>query len=307
MPDRLRLLLLYVLFRDGIIPADTAKLQAHARLEAQDGDVLRNLGLLGARIARPLKDTTPVKQPLFARAAPGRPTNPEEDYSLSRYQPALKSLLEAHSRGTLDQDAFPYTKPQLEPSDPPASESAQSSLRSAKPTWAKTRGMNVNEPTQRVLVFMAGGATYSESRSCYEAAKELNKDVYLLTSHMLTPGLFLRQVGELSVDKRHLGIPAEQPKMQAPAHLFEPEPEVAARQAAPRQPQPRLQHQAQRHLAPTANPPSAQMAGMQIGDDARPSTSRSIASTAPSAKSNFEKSGKDGEKKKKLFSFSSKK
>jgi len=303
MPDRLRLLLLYLLFRDGIVPADTTKLLAHARLEAQDGDVLRNLGYLGARIARPLRDTTPVKQPLFSRAAPGRPTNPEEDYSLSRFQPALKSLLEAHSRGTLDQDAFPYTKPQLEATDPLASESTQSSLRSAKPTWAKTRGMNVNEPTQRVIVFMAGGATYSESRSCYEAAKELNKDVYLLTSHMLTPGLFLRQVGELSIDKRHLGIPAEQPQMQAPAHLFEPEPEVSARQTVPVQSQP----QAQRQPAPAAIPPTTQMAAMQIGDDARPSTSRSVASTAPSAKANLEKSGKDGEKKKKLFSFSSKK
>ena len=68
---------------------------------------------------------------------------------------------------------------------------------------------------------MAGGATYSESRACYEVSRQTSRDVFLITSHMLNPGLFVRQVGDLSVDKRRLGIPAELPKPKAPAHLFE--------------------------------------------------------------------------------------
>jgi syntaxin-binding protein 1 len=309
MPDRLRLLMLFLLFRDGLIPADISKLMAHAQLAAPEGEVLRNLNLLGARIHRPLKDASPIKQPLFTRAAPGRPTNPEEDYSLSRFQPGLKSLLEEHCRGTLDQEAFPYTKPQLEASDMTIGDAGQASLRSAKPTWAKTRGTNVNEPRQRVIVLMAGGATYSESRACYETNRDLNKDVYLLTSHMITPALFLRQVGDLSQDKRKLGIPAEQPKPQAPAHLFEPEPQAMpspAQQNAPPpiQSQPPRQQPQQQPVAPQA--PSAAMATMQIGGNPRPSTANSLAPSANSASSTV-KSGKDGEKKKKLFSFGSKK
>lgn len=310
MPDRLRLLLLFLLFRDGLIPADTSKLMAHAQLAAPEGEVLRNLSLLGARISRPLKDTSPVKQPLFARAAPGRSTNPEEDYSLSRFQPALKSLLEEHCRGTLDQEAFPYTKPQLEASDMIAGDAGQASLRSAKPTWAKTRGANTNEPRQRVIVLMAGGATYSESRACYETNRDLNKDVYLITSHMITPALFLRQVGDLSQDKRKLGIPAEQPKPQAPAHLFEPEPQAtpppqqAATQPPPTTSQAARQQPQQQVAAPRA--PTAAMATMKIGDNPRPSTANSLAPSSSSASSTL-KPGKDGEKKKKLFSFGSKK
>jgi len=123
----------------------------------------------------------------------------------------------------LDQSIFPYTKPQLDTNELVDQDNiSHASLRSAKPTWAKTRGTNT-EARQRVIVCMAGGATYSESRACYEASRETNKDVYLLTSHMLTPSLFLRQVGDLSIDKRRLTLPAEQPKPKAPAHLFEAE------------------------------------------------------------------------------------
>lgn len=311
LPDRLRLLALYILFRDGIVPADTSKLMAHAGLGSQEGEVIRNLTLLGGRTARQLKDTSAIRQPLFAQTIPGRALNPEQDYSLSRFQTALKQLLNEHCRGSLDQEIFPFTKPQLDPSDGLASETAQASLRSgAKPTWARTRTTNLNEPRQRVIVFMAGGATYSESRACYETTKDLNKDVYLLTSHMLTPGLFLRQVGDLSMDKRKLGIPAEQPKPQAPAHLFEPEPVAAPAPQPVAQSQPPVQaptqsrSQPQSQPAQAPRPPTTQMNTLNIGEEPRPSTSRSTTGSILSSgnsKTSSEKPGKDGEKKKKLF------
>jgi len=286
---------------------------AHAGLQPQEGEVIRNFTMLGARTARPLKDTSTTRQPLFPQAIPGRSLNPEEDYSLSRFQTALKQLLDEHCRGSLNQETFPFTKPQLDPSEGLASETAQASLRSgAKPTWARTRTTNMNEPRQRVIVFMAGGATYSESRACYETTKELNKDVYLLTSHMLTPGLFLRQVGDLSMDKRKLGIPAEQPKPQAPAHLFEPEPMIApppqpvVQSQSTQQPSapPQLRSNNQSQPAQVSRPPTAQMNTLSIGEDARPSASRSTVGSilsSGSSKNSSEKSGKDGEKKKKLF------
>ena len=214
-------MLLYLLYRDGLLPADVNKLLAHAQLPPEDGEVIRNLGLLGARIIRPLKDTKNLPEPLFTRKPPS--VNPQDDYSLSRFTPVMKSLLEQHAKGVLDQSIFPYTKPQLDANElVDQDHMSHASLRSAKPTWAKTRGTNT-EARQRVIVCMAGGATYSESRACYEASRETNKDVYLLTSHMLTPSLFLRQVGDLSIDKRRLALPAEQPKPKAPAHLFETE------------------------------------------------------------------------------------
>ncbi|KAL9059623.1 MAG: hypothetical protein Q9162_001128 [Coniocarpon cinnabarinum] len=250
-PDRLRLIILYLLFRDGILPIDAQRLLAHANLPPSDGEALRSLALLGARVSRPLKEKSPKPQPLFPPKPPS--TNPDEEYSLSRFEPALKLLLEEHCKNTLDQQSFPYTKPQLEATDG-AENTPSASLRSAKPTWAKAA--RSNEPRQRIIVFMAGGATYSESRACYEVSEARNKDVYLITTHMLTPSLFVRQLGDLGLDKRNIKIPQEQPKPKAPAHLFEPEPPLQAPRPAP---------------TPQIQPPSSQMGSMSLNSSNGPS------------------------------------
>jgi len=265
-PDRLRLLALYLIYRDGMLPADLSKLINHAQLPAQDNAVLENLALLGIRTRRNLKDSRPKPIPLFP---PIIPTNlaAQEEYALSRFEPALKSLLTAHVTNTVDPLPFPYTRPPLD-ADDSASAAAQSatSLRTAKPTWAKTKTTS-SEPRQRIIVYMAGGATYAESRSCYEISAKHNKEVVLVTSHMQTPGLFMRQLADLSADRRRLGIPAEQPPPQAPAHLFEKEspPKVLGNR-------PDLAGQGRRSTFDEAakmkppEVPNAGMAGLRVGD-----------------------------------------
>lgn len=249
-------------------------------------------------------------EPLFSKK---QPPNPEAEESiLSRYDPAVKSMLEEHVRGMLDQTVFPFTKPHLDAAEGLMGQEnvSQASLRSAKPTWARTRTSSV-EPRQRIIVFMAGGATYSESRACYEISRTSNKDVFLATTHMLTPSLFLRQVADLSADKGQLGIPAELPKPKAPAHLFEKEP-----QNIPQPPSQRLPSQSQTQELPTAG-----MSAMNIGFSgggasgssngtakahllpAPPATAESPASSRLAKKDKE----KDTQKKKKHHFFSSKK
>lgn len=234
-PDRLRLILLYLLYRDGLLKGDIRKLLAHAKLPPQDGEIIHNLDLLGARVEKPLKDAKPPTQPLFALKQPS--ATGEQDVSLSRFEPNVKRMLEEQIKGTLDSTIFPYTRPQTDTDSAIRDQISQSSLRSAKPTWARTRGSG-DQPRQRIVVFMAGGATFSEARACYEVSQTSNKDVFLATSHMLNPGLFLRQIGDLSVDKRRLDIPAERPKPTAPAHLFEKEQPPVAKQPPPAAKQP---------------------------------------------------------------------
>lgn len=258
--DRLRLIMLYLLYRDGILPADLSRLLAHARLPARDGDAIRNLSLLGARTTRPLKDNKSHFQPVFPPKS--TPTGSRDEYSLSRFEPNLKLLLEQHTKNSLDHELFPSTKPQMDHMEIPESV-AHTSLRSAKPTWAKSRA--TNEPRQRIIVFMAGGASYSESRACYEISRDTGKDVYLATTHMLSPALFIRQLCDLSRDRRSLNIPMTQAKPQAPRHVLEPdEPPQAAK---PRPP------------AKDANrPPTAQMNEMKLNGGqngaSRPSNAR---------------------------------
>jgi syntaxin-binding protein 1 len=237
-------------------------------LPPQDGEVIHNLDLLGLRVTKPLKDNKPANQPLFPRKPP-LSTQQNED-SFSRFEPNLKMMLEDQIRGTLDSTLFPFTRPQADQDDGMMQDQlAQSSLRSAKPTWARTRA-SADQPRQRLIVFMAGGASYAESRTCYEISNTHSKDVYLATSHMLTPGLFLRQVGDLSVDKRQLDILAERPKPVAPAHLFE--------QDAPQPP-----------AKPT--PPTGAMASVSLNRPAPASNGPSV-SPAPTGKVKKEKEKK---------------
>lgn len=288
--DRLRLIALYLLYKNGLLPSDLQMLLAHAQLPPQDTAVLQNLGLLGARVAKPLKDKEPPPASLF----PPKQRNGavDDEYALSRFETNLKRMLEDHIRGTLDENVFPFTKPQTgAAADFAASQEsmAASSLRSAKPTWAKSRLNNV-EPRQRVIVFMAGGATYSESRACYEISQATSREVFLATSHMLSPGLFMRQASDLGMDRRRLGIPADLPKPKAPDHLFEKEP-------SPPPPAPAHKKlgelQAMAPLPPT--PPAAQMQNMNLNG------------RAPSPAASQTPSGKPEKEKKKHHFFSSKK
>ena len=83
---------------------------------------------------------------------------------------------------------FPYVKDA--PSATPATTSLRSapaaiqpavSLRSQKPSWHKaTRGAGTqNDNRQRILVFVAGGMTYSEMREAYLLSKSLNKEIII--------------------------------------------------------------------------------------------------------------------------------
>ena len=295
----------YLLYRDGLLPSDTQKLLAHAQLPLQDGEVINNLELLGARVTRLLKATRPLAQPLFGRKQAPQDTSDEES-GLSRYDPTVKPMLEEHIRGTLDQGLFPFTKPHLDAAEGLLGQEqvSQASLRSAKPTWARTRPSTL-EPRQRIILFIAGGATYSESRACYEVSEASNKDVFLATSHMLTPSLFLRQVGDLSVDKRRLDLPVERPKPRAPAHLFEREPQA---------PGPHAQHSQsnlQSHQPPIAAMGAIDLSPKEAPNGATKSRQAQSASSAPGQSfynklSNKDKE-KDPEKKKKHHFFSSRK
>ncbi|GAB7356659.1 hypothetical protein MBLNU459_g7376t2 [Dothideomycetes sp. NU459] len=266
--DRLRLIALFLVYKDGLLPADLQKLMMHAQLPPQDAAFFRSLALLGVRTSRNLKDSRPQPIPLFPQKVP--PTMAQEEYALSRFEPAMQQMLTNHAANSVDATIFPYTKPPLDMGDADVGPSA-ASLRSAKPTWAKTKSSS-SEPRQRVIVFMAGGATYSESRACYEAARQSNREVFLVTSHMLTPTLFVRQVSDLGADKRKLGIPAEQPKPQAPAHLFEREEPAPAPASAPatapaptgRQPP----TAAARAAMQAAQPPTQAMGNMKLAPKA---------------------------------------
>ncbi|KAK3353045.1 Sec1 family protein [Lasiosphaeria hispida] len=286
--DRLRLIALYVLYRDGVIEEDIRRLLAHASLPPSDEKIITNLAVLGAQPTRPLKGFRQPPPPLFPVNT--KTAAQDEEYSLSRFEPAVKHMLEELCQGQLNQTVFPYTVP---PANPNEDAVIQGSLRTAgAPRWASANRRQA-ENRQRVIVFMAGGATFSEARACYEISEKQNRDVFLATTHMVSPALFIRQVGDLSVDRRRLDLPMDRPKPRAPAHLFE--------RPAPPQPPP---------LQRPAPPPSAGSTG-STASSVRPPTKAlgamtlnsggSSSSTPPIGAAGDDRSGrlsKDKDKKK---------
>jgi syntaxin-binding protein 1 len=104
----MRMLMLYVLFKDGILGEDLQLLLRHAGLDSRAYELpLRNLDLLGP--FRITKSFAEHKAASKSRKRP-KPSNSEEDsYELSRFVPPIKQVLEDVVNGTLDAQTWAYT------------------------------------------------------------------------------------------------------------------------------------------------------------------------------------------------------
>ena len=141
----------------------------------------------------------------------------DDDYELSRYKPIVRQIIEVsllgsfrdyfarqgaylqeQASGRLNQNDFPYLRDApaevaLPAHSRPAAVSASSlnhggSLRSARPTWHKAPAARVqatSESRQRIILFVAGGMTYSEQRLAYLIGDSLNKEVIIGTFQAL--------------------------------------------------------------------------------------------------------------------------
>lgn len=261
--DRVRLLALYVMYKHGIFRGDIEKLRCHGELSPMDGELIYNLDIMGARTERQLKDKSLPLAPLFPPRAPT--SVPGDEISLSRFESNVRYMLEGICNNSLDQTIFPPVKPHL---DHTASAMSQTSLRKAgQPTWAAQRTQS-NKPKQRIIVFMAGGATYSEARACYEVSREFGRDVYLATTHMIMPKAFMRQVSLLSRSRRELGLPVDREVPKLPAWMSDPPPQALA-------PKPEPQRISNGRPPEQPKVPVAAMQKMNIAPSApAPSTSR---------------------------------
>ncbi|KZV96352.1 Sec1-like snare protein [Exidia glandulosa HHB12029] len=200
--NKLRVMALYILYREGVPTEDLRRLFQHARLTQKEQDAITALGLLGARLTRQPGDRDRGKKLKQKNST-------DDEYELSRYRPLVHTMLEEHCSGKLDSSLFPYVR---EP-PPPAAAGALTaraaplpvtSLRSAKPSWHKApRAGGPAEQKQRLLVFMAGGMTYSEMRAAYTLTESLGRDIYIGSTHTWYPDWFIEDLKTL--EKSGLG------------------------------------------------------------------------------------------------------
>ncbi|KAI0035357.1 Sec1-like protein [Vararia minispora EC-137] len=203
--NKVRIIALYIQYRDGVPDEDRRRLYQHARLSLAEQDAVNGLVYLGVRISRGPQDKDTRR-----KLKPKPP--PDEEYELSRYKPLLRTVLEDHVSGKLDTSVFPYTKDapagptssvgslSLRSSAPSPAATPTSSLRSAKPSWHRAARPNAaQEARNRIIVFVAGGMTYSEMREAYKLSSSLNRDIIIGSTHTLTPRHFVDDLKVLEI------------------------------------------------------------------------------------------------------------
>ncbi|KAH9913550.1 Sec1-like protein [Epithele typhae] len=229
--NKVRIIALYIQHREGVPDEDRRRLYQHARLTMAEQDAVNALVKLGVRISRGAGDKD-VKKKIKQK------TNSEEEYELSRYKPVLRTVLEEHVANKLDPTLFPYVKDS--PSAGPTTSSLRSSpapsvqpavsLRSQKPSWHKASrvggGGGRDDNRQRIIVFVAGGMTYSEMREAYVLSRTLNKDIIIGSTHTLTPRDFVDDLKALEgsgVGSRSLpnGIPESGGAMASAQEVYD--------------------------------------------------------------------------------------
>lgn len=240
--DKVRLVLIYSLYRGGLAESDFVKLAKF--IGVKDNQIISlvlrcfyNLRKLDFPIVKKsVKDKKVVRQTFHT-------INNDGTYNTSRFAPGLKRVLYNAAKYELDEQWFPYFRDKPLEDDAPRKSGVSGtgesgSLRNPriKASWAPNNsrsGPTSSKNRQRVFCFVAGGVTLSEVRLMYELSTSLNKDFYLGSESVLKPRDFL--IGLQSIDDvktiQSLDIPLYQEltaSNKAPDYLFEmPKPAVS--------------------------------------------------------------------------------
>ncbi|KAG1681301.1 hypothetical protein FOA52_007347 [Chlamydomonas sp. UWO 241] len=135
----------------------------------------------------------PTAAALVERGGLRAPKTTEDEYSLFRFEPLLRSIIEAAHNGKLSDDDYPYIRaPSAFASEASASAASQPKRQGAL-NWAKrdagggSAGAGSGNASRRLIVFVLGGACRSEMRVVHEAATALGRDVLLASTSIESP------------------------------------------------------------------------------------------------------------------------
>jgi len=186
--DKIRIILLYIQSKNGISEENFTKLIQHAQIPNEEKDMITNMGFLGQNVVVD-GNRKKVWQPRRKERVN------EHTYQMSRWTPLLKDVVEDAIEDKLDNAHFPFLGGQRQ-----GSQFKQAPASHRFGNWHKDKKNEVSQKNvPRLIVFIMGGATYSEFRIGYEVSNEKkNWEVIVGGSQILTPEGFLKNIKELS-------------------------------------------------------------------------------------------------------------
>lgn len=188
--DKVRLVFLVVVCNEGVTESDRHRFLEAAGFSIEETRGLTNLAQLDCRLSPSISKQDTVfainQNPFSVTQIVSRSLQTPSEFENARFNGAVEFILKDQLANRLDSKWFPYLgdEPQI---------SAPSATRK-KPSWA-TRKQQVEEKveTPRTILFMLGGATYSEIKAVADL------DCYIGSSHTWVPDSFLEGVKSLGV------------------------------------------------------------------------------------------------------------
>jgi len=184
--DKIRIILLYILSKNGISEENLTKLIQHAQIPPEKTCMIRNISNLGVNVV-----TDGNRRKVWQMRRKERSS--ENTYQMSRWTPMVKDIVEEAIEDKLDNNHFPFLGGQRQNSKGAAPTSNRYG------NWHKDKkDQTATKTVPRILVFIAGGTCYSEMRAGYEvSADKKNWEIVMGGTHLMTPEEFLEIVKEL--------------------------------------------------------------------------------------------------------------
>ncbi|XP_008842755.1 syntaxin-binding protein 2 [Nannospalax galili] len=192
--DKIRVLLLYILLRNGVSEENLAKLIQHANVQAYSS-LIRNLEQLGGIVTNSLGSGTSNRLERRERTEP--------TYQLSRWSPVIKDVMEDVVEDRLDRKLWPFV------SDPAPTPSSQAAVSARFGHWHKNKAGVEVRAGPRLIVYIVGGVAMSEMRAAYEVTRATDGkwEVLIGSSHILTPTRFLDDLKTLDQKLEDIALP----------------------------------------------------------------------------------------------------
>ena len=215
--DKLRLVMIFIIGQGGI--ADTTRRDLMKSVDMDLQAAIRNLDNLGVDLSSSEKKTKKLSK---ERTEELKQRAKENELNLMRYLPAMHSTIEQLVTGQLKEELFPYTSPPPPGSGPAVAAAASSSSArkgvsarkkaggadwknggdsAASSSSAAAAAPSAEEDIRpRFIVFVLGGMTFSEMRSCYEIAAKNNVNLIMGSTSTLNPTEYIEDLSALSHD-----------------------------------------------------------------------------------------------------------
>lgn len=184
--DKMRIIVLYIINKNGISEDNLNKLIQHAQIQPPEKQAIVNLANLGLNSVIDGNRKKIYQIPRKERIS-------ETTYQMSRWTPIVKDIMEDAIEDKLDQKHFPFLAGHVTSSGYHAPSSARYGH------WHKDRGQQLVKNVPRLIVFIIGGVGFSEIRCAYEVTNNVkNWEVIIGSSHIMTPEDFLNNLSNLS-------------------------------------------------------------------------------------------------------------